>query len=211
MSLPSFSTLPNLRVIRAASLRATPWKNGGGTTTEIAAAPPGASLDAFDWRVSMARVATDGPFSSFAGIDRTLAVVSGDGMELAIEGCAIVMLGSHSAPLAFAGDVPTSARLTAGAITDLNVMTRRGQFTHQMVRLAQPASCELTPEIALAIVVAPTGGATISHDGAVATLDPGDAAIVDCSGDTRGTDVVLRITPDAGHACYLVLLQPRRS
>ena len=49
-----------------------PWKNGGGETAEIAVSPPGAALDDFDWRLSMARVETDGPFSAFPGIDRTL-------------------------------------------------------------------------------------------------------------------------------------------
>jgi environmental stress-induced protein Ves len=46
-----------------------PWKNGGGETTEIAVFPDGAGLSDFDWRVSMARVDGDGPFSSFPGIE----------------------------------------------------------------------------------------------------------------------------------------------
>ncbi len=194
-----------LRIIRAQDLRATPWKNGGGTTTEIAAAPPGASLAAFDWRISMARVATDGPFSVFEGIDRTLTVIAGDGMELAIAGRAPVMLGRSSPPVSFPGDVPTSARLTAGAITDLNVMTRRGRFTHQVLRLKQPSTCDVAAETAVAVLVAPDGGVTLSHDGHAATLEPGDAALVDCTG---ATTAALRITPDAGSTCYLVLLQP---
>ncbi|MBV9975040.1 MAG: HutD family protein, partial [Hyphomicrobiales bacterium] len=61
-----------MRVLRAGQHRRMPWKNGGGETTEIIASPEGAGLDEFDWRISMARVATDGPFSRFAGVDRTL-------------------------------------------------------------------------------------------------------------------------------------------
>jgi environmental stress-induced protein Ves len=45
-----------VKVVRASDCRTTAWKNGGGSTTEIAVQPAGASLDDFDWRVSMARV-----------------------------------------------------------------------------------------------------------------------------------------------------------
>ena len=55
-----------------AALPATPWKNGGGTTQEIAGWPAGAGLDAFGWRVSIACIAASGPFSVFAGIDRSI-------------------------------------------------------------------------------------------------------------------------------------------
>ena len=65
-----------MKIIRARDCRTTPWKNGGGSTTEIAVEPSGASLDTFAWRISVARVAADGPFSEFPGIDRTLAVLA---------------------------------------------------------------------------------------------------------------------------------------
>ncbi|MGH9422598.1 MAG: HutD/Ves family protein, partial [Thermoanaerobaculia bacterium] len=91
-----------MKIVGAADCRTTSWKNDGGVTSEIAIAPSGASLEAFDWRVSMARVASDGPFSEFAGIDRTLAVVSGSGLELTIGGAAPVVLGRDSDPLRFA-------------------------------------------------------------------------------------------------------------
>ena len=77
-----------LTVLRAADHRTMPWKNGGGSTTEIAAAPDGAGIDAFDWRVSMAVVAADGPFSEFPGIDRTLSILDGSGLILkGLENC----------------------------------------------------------------------------------------------------------------------------
>jgi environmental stress-induced protein Ves len=37
--------------------RRLPWKNGGGSTTEIAIAPPDAGFDDFDWRISLATIA----------------------------------------------------------------------------------------------------------------------------------------------------------
>ena len=61
--------------------RRMPWKNGGGSTDEIATYPRGAGLDAFDWRVSIAHVASDGPFSRFPGVERTITLLEGAGMR----------------------------------------------------------------------------------------------------------------------------------
>lgn len=124
------------RVIRAADCRSLPWKNGGGATTEICVHPPGAGLGDFDWRVSMATVASDGPFSVFAGVDRTLTLLAGGGLRLVISAAAPVVLGSGSAPLSFPADVPTQSALTGAPVTDLNVMTRRGVWRHTVVPLA---------------------------------------------------------------------------
>src|SRR5690606_22622178 len=66
--------------------------------------PPDAGLDAFDWRVSMATVATDGAFSAFPGIDRTLSVLQGT-LRLAVDGRDPMMLSTDDEPLAFAADI----------------------------------------------------------------------------------------------------------
>lgn len=123
-----------LAVLKAADHRRMPWKNGGGETVEIAVFPSAADLAAFGWRVSMATVASDGPFSVFAGIDRTLSILEGEGMALDIAGREPVVLTRASEPLAFPADVATSARLVSGTIVDLNVMTRRGQWAHRVER-----------------------------------------------------------------------------
>ena len=91
------------QLIQYASLMPAPWKNGGGSTTEIAVAPPGAGFDDFDWRVSLATITQDGPFSVFPGIDRTLALVDGDGVLLDFGDERVVL--SPSEPLIeFAGE-----------------------------------------------------------------------------------------------------------
>ena len=123
-----------MRILRAADHRVMPWKNGGGTTTEIAAHPDGSDLAGFGWRVSMASVAADGPFSLFPGIDRTLAVLEGEGIHLAVDGQGVRRLTRASAPHPFPADAAASAALVAGPILDLNVMTRRGVHTHGVER-----------------------------------------------------------------------------
>src|SRR5215475_5956544 len=70
------------RLLQPADYARMPWKNGGGQTTEIAVHPAGATLADFDWRVSIADITADGPFSGFAGVDRTLVLLSGAGVRL---------------------------------------------------------------------------------------------------------------------------------
>ena len=127
-------------LIPFASLHAMPWKNGGGSTTEIIVSPPGAALDTFDWRISMATIASDGPFSIFAGIDRTLSLVSGQGVDLHIDRSAAekstVSLRAASPTLGFPGEWSIHATLPAGVTQDFNVMTRRSACRHEFARLS---------------------------------------------------------------------------
>ena len=167
-----------MRILRAAGYRIMPWKNGGGTTTEIAVSPDGAGLEDFDWRVSMARVETSGPFSSFAGIDRTLSVLEGDGIVLDIAGRPPARLTAASAPLSFPGDMPTGATLIGSPITDLNVMTRRGRISHTVERLSVSGEVEIRPSDGTTIVLPVGGGVTVLTDTAT-SLGPLDALVLD--------------------------------
>jgi environmental stress-induced protein Ves len=124
-----------MHLLRAAERIAQPWKNGGGVTREVAVWPQGAGLDDFLWRVSIAEVASAGPFSRFDGIDRTLAILEGR-MALAFEDRA-VELDTVSTPFAFPGDVACSGTPIGGAVIDLNVMTRRGWVRASVERTAE--------------------------------------------------------------------------
>ena len=93
-----------LRFSRA-TLPAMPWKNGGGTTQEIASWPRGAGLDSFGWRVSIATIATAGPFSVFEGVDRSIMLLEGDGVRLFThDGRVEHRLDVPHRPFAFSGD-----------------------------------------------------------------------------------------------------------
>ena len=120
----------SVSLIRGADLVASPWKNGGGVTREVAAHPAHAGLDAFVWRVSVADVAQAGPFSRFAGIDRTLVLLSGAGMLLdEAHSDNAVKTHALTRPLdiaRFAGEACIDARLVDGPTRDFNLMVRRG-------------------------------------------------------------------------------------
>ena len=164
-----------MRILRAAEYRSMPWKNGGGVTTEIAVSPVGAGLDDFDWRVSMARVELSGPFSQFAGIDRTLAVLQGEGIVLDIAGYPPTSINRATALFSFPADVRTSATLIGGPITDLNVMTRRSRMTHSVERLMASAPVEIRTEARATLILCLDGDITVDgteqvHLGALDTL-----------------------------------------
>lgn len=127
-----------MKILRAADHKRMPWKNGRGETVEIAVFPANATVDTFDWRISLARVAEDGPFSIFPGIDRTLSVIEGGGLELSVDGREPSLLGPSSLPYRFPADVATEARLTDGTIVDFNVMSRRETANHHVERHALP-------------------------------------------------------------------------
>ena len=106
-----------------------PWKNGAGLTRELALSPLGAFASEFDWRISVAEVARDAPFSAFPGVDRCIVLLGGAGMMLRDTGGAWQhRLDQHVRPFDFAGDADVDARLIGGASHDLNVMTRRGRW-----------------------------------------------------------------------------------
>lgn len=123
-----------MRIIRAAEYRIVPWKNGGGLTREVLVEPDPADPAQFLWRISIATVATPGPFSRFPGIDRSIAVLDGAGLRLDVDGEA-VRLTRDDPPFRFSGDADVRAELVGGETTDLNVMTRRDAFSHRMTRV----------------------------------------------------------------------------
>ncbi|WP_431032600.1 HutD/Ves family protein [Streptomyces sp. P6-2-1] len=187
-------------VLRWAEYRAVPWRNGGGTTREVASGRVReAGGEEFDWRVSVADVDAGGPFSAFPGVDRVITLVEGSGMVLTVDGEA-PRLVEPLVPFAFPGDARTDCRLDAGAVRDMNVMTRRGRASGhvRMVRVDEGGT-ELTGaagEILLALAVT-EGVALEGPDTPLGRLDsvratPGQSLAL------RGTGTVaeIRITPE---------------
>ena len=115
----------NATHLRAADFTRRPWRNGGGFTTELAVHAEGGQ---WIWRLSVAEVAQSGPFSDFSGYERTILLVEGAGMELAIDGRAPVLLRDASPPFTFDGGAATACTLLDGPVRDLNLMVERRRF-----------------------------------------------------------------------------------
>ncbi|MFD1199278.1 HutD family protein [Brucella gallinifaecis] len=185
------------KILKAQDHRRMPWKNGGGVTIEIAIHPIHASVDNFDWRVSTASVANDGPFSVFPGIDRTLSVLEGNGIVLDVEG-AKTTLTRETPPFAFAADASSGACLINGPITDLNVMTRRGKFAHHVDRMVIDDSLVLAPDANTMLAFCAEGNFDLKTDKETAHLSTHDCLIM--SGETQfspellGKGIIYRIS-----------------
>ena len=112
----------SLRVLRPADYKRMPWKNGGGMTTELAVHPSGG---AYDWRISIADIESNGPFSTFEGYDRFIALLEGVGMELRFDEGEPVRLERRLQFVKFAGEQRTEGVLVSGKVRDFNVIYKR--------------------------------------------------------------------------------------
>lgn len=128
------------------------WANGGGWTTEILAEPSGTR---WEWRLSVADVEAAGPFSVFPGVDRTIALISGAGFAVTIDGHAEQVIDVPFQPFDFAGDSTTSCRLIDGPVQDINLMTSRSSVARRLgfVHVPPDTVIEIS-HIEVAVVVA---------------------------------------------------------
>lgn len=146
------------QLIRYQDCPSTPWKNGGGSTKQLLISPINAELTEFDYRISIASISSNGPFSLFNGIDRQLVILEGDGVELSIDshegekqinnlGGEERILGDTdtteykrltpiNSPFCFAGETSITSQLLGSDVIDLNIMTKRGAFKTHIQKLS---------------------------------------------------------------------------
>lgn len=177
---------------RASDFRDQPWKNGGGTTRELRAAPHPAGDGRFAWRLSLATVAQSGPFSIFPGIDRVLLLLEGDGFALRFPDGSERLLDTPLRPLLFHGEEAVDCRLLGGTSRDFNLMTDRALYRATAeIHRAPARDLAATP---LAFAYAVNGPVRISTAALAVQLAAGelaeirDAERVSLVGE--GTDVV---------------------
>lgn len=120
-----------MRLIPAGESRRVRWKNDGGWTTEIARDPAGG--EDFRWRASIAEIESDGPFSSFPGIERDLILLDGEGIELDVGNTASCRLTQRFERVHFAGESAIECRLIGGPTRDFNVMAQRDAVRAEVV------------------------------------------------------------------------------
>jgi environmental stress-induced protein Ves len=172
-----------VRILRNSDYRIMPWKNGGGTTTEIFVAPENAGLSGqpFDWRVSIADVAGDGPFSPFPGYDRHIMVIEGRGMMLEGGPQGSVDLTRPFVPQSFSGDWAVSGRLVSGPVRDFNLMARRGRYGSRLEMHEAASALHLDAASATLLVHVLDGEVTASGHvlaaGETLILGPGESSI----------------------------------
>ena len=116
------------------SFQTLPWRNGLGSTVELLAETPNKN-EAFSWRLSIASVANDGPFSDFSGYDRTLLLLEGTGITLNKPNGIFKVLNSSLDYANFKGEDLIDATLHDGPIKDFNIMTLRSICTSSVTAI----------------------------------------------------------------------------
>jgi hypothetical protein len=182
-----------MRILTSDTFTTMPWKNGGGVTHEIARAEEAGRLI---WRLSVAEVAADGPFSAFLGLMRVLTVLSGAGLVLRTpEG---VIEAAPLRPVRFPGDLPVTAERVAGAVRDFNVIFDPARVAAQVSVLCGPIEIEgRTPGHRLALLALGgriSAGNTAVPAGALAL----DATSICLAEGARG--LLVRFSPPRGEA-----------
>lgn len=188
------------RHLRPSDYKIVPWKNGGGSTTELLVEPRDASLaTGFNWRVSLAALDGPGPFSGFPGVDRIIMQLEGQPMSLDHG-----KDGRHQltlcVPYRFRGEWTTFGHLD-GRARDLNVMTTRTRASAH-VEFTQLPVGETLPSRR-------TAGPFVVHVLAGALRLPD--AVTATAGDTLVFDHPLAATPalSATQATTLALVMVR--
>ncbi|MFT4180055.1 MAG: HutD family protein [Thermomonas sp.] len=118
-----------LSFIRAGDCRRMRWKNGAGWTSEILRVP---DVDDWDWRLSIAEIEADAPFSAFPGVERELVLLSGNGMRLCFEDGETQELHPPHGSLRFSGDRSLTGELLDGPSRDFNLMWKRAVVNAQL-------------------------------------------------------------------------------
>jgi len=191
------------RVIPANEYRRERWRNGLGWTREIHAEPV-AKGEAWTWRLSIAEIERDAPFSEFPGVDRELVLLSGNGLRLRFEDGEDALLEPPHGRLRFSGERAVTGLLVDGPTQDFNLMWRRDQVDARlwhrplvgpMVIFAEPQTRWVVHLIA--------GQARFADDSGLPPLAAGDTALLE-AGATR-----LRHVLDGGGEALLIRVQPR--
>lgn len=172
-------------LLRAATRPVTPWRNGGGNTSEVARRPTGSG--SWRWRVSIATISQDGPFSPFPGYDRLLVPL--DGAVRLVVGGTVMDVPTLTA-LRFPGEEAVEAIDVSGPTTDLNVIVARDRGTadvqvvsargtrfgpgpeqlHLVVALSDEVETDVGPLTYLDAVQTAVGGELTVHDGLIAAI-----------------------------------------
>lgn len=110
------------QLLRQRDRSVTPWPNGNGSSMQVAISPLDATIENFDWRVSIAIIDSESPFSRMDGVRRWLMPLSPKGMTLRVEG-EKTRLASREA-FAFNGKATVRAIDVRESSLDLNLMVR---------------------------------------------------------------------------------------
>ncbi|WP_271409592.1 HutD/Ves family protein [Pseudomonas sp. Q1-7] len=191
------------RLLRAADYPRMPWKNGAGSTQEIAR-DAGDGLDGFGWRLSIADVGESGGFSAFSGYQRVITVLEGAGMRLEVDGLRSRDLTVLDA-FAFDGGGAVHCELIGGPIRDFNLIYSPRRYNARLQWLRVDGALKLFSAARSLLLFAAEDGVSLSHEGQRSDV----LGRHDCLHlETPGTLAEVTLSGN-GAACCLIELSPR--
>ncbi|MEH8020504.1 HutD family protein [Rheinheimera metallidurans] len=147
----------SIDLITPAQWQTQPWQNGGGITHQLCRQDDAQGLL---WRLSIAEVASDGPFSRFNNIDRIILLLSGAGFCLHGVGNNPQRINTLLQPFSFAGETAIDCRLLQGPVRDFNLMTRRNAVQAELRVLTIGSVAQPLPLYANRLVYVASGTVT---------------------------------------------------
>jgi environmental stress-induced protein Ves len=131
-------------------------------------------------------------------------LLSGNGIELDIDGAAPLRLVERFRHVRFAGEAHVDCRLIAGPTRDFNVMTRRDAVRAELIARPLVGPMVLFPETSVVwLAHLFSGSAEAQTDSAKIPLETGDTLRIDFDGRDAG-----RVVIDGGGEIVLVKLVP---
>ncbi len=165
------------RLFRVQDGREMPWKNGGGTTLELARWPAhdDGGVPGFHWRASVARIDAGGPFSRFDSVTRLSMLAQGSVLVLDIAGVGCRLEQGSAQVVRYPGDAPVVASLPAGPVRLFNLMVAPGRRARLSRRSLRRPRRLLVPPDGQLLVLAQDGPADVAlQDGPNWQLSEGD-------------------------------------
>lgn len=197
--------MSGMRLIAAAAGQRSRWKNDGGWTTELARSADRMGTD-FRWRVSIAEIEGDGPFSLFPGVERELLLLDGTGIELDIGDAPARRLSRRFEHIRFDGAAHVHCRLLAGPTRDFNVMAKPDAVRAEVVARPLVGAMMMFAEPRTEwLVHLLSGHAQARRDDERAVLQAGDSLHLDFRGGTDAKRVVLAGAGEAVFARFVAL------
>lgn len=167
-----------IRIIRQADFIEGRWRNGLGVSWDIASEPAGSGPQDFSWRLAIARIDGDVPFSHYDRVDRVFTLLDGNGLDLTVEGTGRLAAHDCFVPHRFPGDAATMCKLRGGPCRALNLFLGRDQW-QAGVDIMKPAGARRIAHSGPSLFFALRGGGDINGR----VLQCGDAAVA--AGDVR--------------------------
>lgn len=199
---------PVAHLVGVYDCRRVRWKNNAGWTREICACRRdgvgGLAVADWDWRLSIAEIEADAPFSLFPGVERELVLLSGNGVRLRFDDGQTHELMPPHQRLRFRGDRALRGELLDGPTEAFNLMWRHARVAatlwHRPLVGAMVAFVDAGETWAVHVLA---GDASITGDGLSLALAQGDTALLQ-AGDARVRHVI-----DGGGELLLVRVTPR--